>query len=81
MINKESTDKELLDFKLGTTSIREIGSISFLGFIANKLNGLPTYKAATQELLALVSSPPIGKLPEGEKVRILRKLLELDVTL
>ncbi len=81
MLNKESTDKEILDFPLANSTIRGIGSITFLGFIANKLNGVQTYKAATQELIALVSSPPIGKLPEGEKVRIVRKLFELDITL
>lgn len=80
-INKEWLDKEILDFKLGNQTIREVGSITFLAFVADKINGLPTYRAATQELIGLVSSPPIGKLPEGEKVRIIRKLLELDVTI
>jgi hypothetical protein len=80
-ITRESTDKEILDFKIGTTTMREVGSLTFLGIIANKLNGLPTYAAATQELLMLVSNPPIGRMPEGEKIRIVRKLLELDVTL
>ena len=79
MINKQSTDKEILDYPLGGTTIREIGSISFLAWVANKINGASTYKASTQELLALVKSVPIGRLPDNEKVRIVKKLLDLDI--
>lgn len=79
MLKKESTDKEILDYPIAQTTIRDFGSISFMGWVANKLNGVPTYKAATQELVALVSSPPLGRMPEGEKVKIVRKLLELDI--
>ena len=80
-INKESSDKEILDFKIGEIAVREIGAMSFMGWVANKLNGVDTYKAATQELLMLVSSPPLGKLPEGEKIRIVKKLLEIKESL
>lgn len=76
MLNKESSDKEILDFDIGGTTIREIGSISFIGWVLNKVNGLPTYLAATQELLGLAKASPIGKMPEGEKVKIVRKLFE-----
>jgi hypothetical protein len=81
MLNNSSTDKEILDFPMGGTTVRDLGSLSFLGFIANKLNGVPVYRAATQELLGLVSNPPIGRLPEGERVRIIRKLLEIVETI
>ena len=82
MINKESTNKEILDHSpFGNISIREIGSMTFMSWVANKLNGAPTYKAATQELLALVKNAPIGKIPEGDKIKIVRKLLDLDVNI
>lgn len=79
MLTKETTDKDILDYPLGGTTIRDLGAISFMGWVADKLNGLPAYKAATVELTALVSSPPLGKMPEGEKVKVIRKLLELEV--
>lgn len=74
-------DKEILDANVGGITIRDMGGISFIGWVANKLNGVDTYKAATQELLALVRTPPLGRLPESEKLRIVRKLLELGISI
>lgn len=80
MITKQSSDKEILDHELPNAgTIRDITSITFVNWVAGKLNGLPAFKAATVELTALVSSPPLGSMPEGEKVKIIRKLLELEV--
>lgn len=83
MITKDSSDKEILDFIVpgSDTSVRDIGSISFMGWIISKINGLPTYQAATQELLGLAKSSPLGKIPEGEKVRLIRKLFEAGATI
>lgn len=81
MITKHSTSKEILDFAIANTTVRDIGSMSFMSWILGKVNGVQTYKAATQELLALSKNPPLGRIPDEEKVRLVRKLLELDVTL
>ena len=81
MINKESSDKEILDYNAGGQVIRGMSGITFIGWMSNLLNGQPTFKVATQELLGLVSSPPLGKLPETEKVAIVRKLLSLGIEL
>jgi len=79
MLNKEATNKEILDFPLGGHTIRDIGSMSFMSWMAKKLDGVPSYKAATQELLGLLRNAPIGKMTEEEKIRIVRKLLDLDI--
>ena len=79
MLIKESTNKEILDFPMCGTTIREVGSMSFMAWVATKINGVTAYKASTQELLGLIRNAPIGKIPDEEKVRIVRKLLELDV--
>lgn len=79
MITKESSDKEILDFSLSGTTIRDIGTMSFMAWAANKIDGAPTYKAATQELLGLVRNAPIGRISEDQKVGMVRKLLELDI--
>jgi hypothetical protein len=81
MIDKHSTSKDILDFKIANTTVREIVGMSFMAWILNKINGAPVYKAATQELLALSKNPPMGRIPDEEKVRLVRKLLELDITL
>ena len=81
MITKTSSDKEILDFVVAGMTIRELGAMTFMAWILNKVSGAPTYRAATQELIGLASNPPIGKIPDEEKVRIVRKLLSLDITL
>jgi len=81
MITKDSSVKEILDYPLGGTTIRDVGSMTFMAWIANKLNGAPTYKASTQELLAMVRNAPMGKMVDEEKVRIVKKLLDVIETL
>ena len=79
-LTKESTNKDILDYLIApATNIRDLGSISFMAWVATKLNGVQTYKAATQELLMMVRNPVIGKLPDDEKVNVVKKLLELGV--
>lgn len=74
------TDKEILDMTLGGITVRDMSAITFLGWLAGKLNGVPAYKAANQELVGLISQPPISRvMPEMEKCRIIRQLIELEV--
>ncbi len=69
------TDKEILDSTLGGIVVREMTSITFLHWIAAKLNGVKTYSAANQELVMMIASPPMGRMmPEEEKCRLFRKL-------
>ena len=81
ILTKESNNKEILDYPICGTTVREVGSISFMAWVANKLNGVETYKAATQELLMMVRNPIIGKLPDAEKVNIIKKILSLGIQL
>ena len=74
-------DAEILDFVAGGIAIKDMTALTFLGYIARKIDGLPAYKADMVELRGAVASPPYGVMPEGEKVRLIRKLLNLDVTL
>lgn len=80
-MNKDASDKEILDFKIGENSVRDIRAIPFQAWLLNKLNGVPAYTGAAQELLMAVSTSSGGSMPELEKVRLFRKLLALDVTL
>ncbi len=73
-------DKDLLDLVLGGLTVRDMSAITFLGWLSNKLNGAPTYKADTQELLAAVRGVPMGRnMADQEKVRLLRKLEALNI--
>jgi len=76
------TDKEILDTTVGGMLISDMSAITFLNMVADKLNGVPAYKAANQELLGMISNPPMSRLiADPEKCLIIRKLLELDVKL
>lgn len=76
----EYNDKEILDLVTGGQSIREMTAITFLGWMANKLDGVPTYRADTQELLMAVSQAPVSRfVPDDEKIRLIRKLLALNI--
>jgi hypothetical protein len=76
----EYSDKDILDKDMGGRSLREMTALDFMGWVASKMNGLSSYSAANQELSLFINNPPLGRLyPDGEKVRIVRKLLELDV--
>ena len=75
-------DKEYLDMVIGGQVVRDMSSITFIGVIAGKLNGVKTYTAANQELSLMVSNPPMGyRMPDDEKIRIIKKLESIGVTL
>ncbi len=81
-MTNELTDQELLDLKLGGQVVREMTALTFLGYISSKVNGAPAYSAANQELVAAVRVVPMGRvMPDEEKVRLLRKLQALNITL
>lgn len=82
MLTLESTDKEILDHPLDKSGnkIRDVGGISFISWMTNKIDGALTYKAATQELLAFSKNPPISRrMPEAMKINIIRKMLSLGI--
>lgn len=75
------TDKEILDSTIGGVVMRDMSAITFLHYIAGKLNGVKTYTAANQELVMLVANPPMGRImPEEEKCRLFRKLQSIIET-
>lgn len=74
------TDKEILDSVQGGMAIRDMGSMTFLHWLTGKLNGVKAYSAANQELIGLIRTPPLSRtMPDGEKCKIVRKLLEMEI--
>lgn len=72
---------DILETDLGGQKIKDMSSISFIGWLANKLNGVERYGKA-HELITLVSSPPMmNRMPDEEKIRIVRKLIELNIVI
>lgn len=75
-------DKEILDLELGGVRMRDMSAISFLHWLAKKIDGVPSYSAANQELVAAVAAPPLSNnMPDDEKVRLCRKLQAIGIEL
>ena len=74
-------DFELTNLEIGGMLIKEMTAITFLGWVASKLNGIETASPAKSELIMLVSHPPYGQLPIEEKVAIIRKLEKIGIVI
>ena len=75
-------NKDILDFKVGTQTIREMSAITFLGWLAKKIDGQPSYSASIVELSMAVSHPPMtGTMEDNGKIDLVRKLLRAGITL
>ena len=73
-------DKEILDLDIGGQTVREMTAITFLHWVAKKIDGQPAYSAANQELLMAVSHAPLSNnMPDAEKVRLTRKMLSINI--
>ncbi len=73
-------DKEILDTLIVNRTIRDMTAIDFLHWVAKKIDGVPSYSAATQELVMAVShSPMSNNMPDGEKIRLVRKMQSINI--
>ena len=74
-------DFELINLEIGGIAIKDMTAITFLGWVARQLNGIEGASPARNELVLLVSRPPLGQLPLEEKVAIIRKLEKLGIVI
>jgi len=73
-------DKEVLDLNIGGQTIREMTAITFLHWVAKKIDGTPAYSAANQELIMAVSHAPLSNtMPDAEKIRMIRKMQSINL--
>jgi hypothetical protein len=73
---------DILDAKIGETTLREMSAFSFYQWLAKKLNNVKTYSADVVELTTLISMPPMSRtMPNDEKIRIIKKLQKIGVTI
>lgn len=65
---------------LGGQTVASMSALSFLQYVAKKLNDTTGGSAVASELRMLISNPPMGRvMPDDEKIRIIRKLRLLNV--
>ena len=63
--------------------LKDMSSLTFFGWLANKLNGVAiTNSADLNELRTAIAHPPImPRLAEETKLRLVRKLIAIGVPL
>lgn len=73
------TDFEIVKMSLGGVPLEEMSSITFLGWVAKKINGLEQNSPVLSELSMLVQNPPLGKMSVENKLEVVRKLEKLGI--
>ena len=75
------TDIEILEWNAGGQFIKDMTALSFIGWVAGKLNG-QTINPIIQELRMVVSAPPMtGRLSAESKIATVRKMIEAGIVL
>lgn len=73
------TDFETIKMKLGGVALEDMTAITFIGWIARKLNNQSTNSPIMNELTTLIKNPPMGKMSIENKLQIIRKLEALNI--
>lgn len=73
------TDFEITKLVLGGMPLVEMSSITFLGWVAKKINSQSVNSPTLSELGTLIMHPPIGKMTIENKLEIIRKLEKLGI--
>lgn len=77
---ESDNEVDILRLDIGGVTLKEASAITFLQWVAKKLNNVATYSATVTELRMLVSNPPMTRLmSEDQKIGIIRKLRSVGV--
>jgi hypothetical protein len=79
------TDFEYMNLKVGDMTLEEMTSITFLGWVAKKLNGTEVGgmggNPTLNELSMMVRTPPMGRMTAENKVEVIKKLEKLGIAI
>lgn len=75
------TEYELLSYDLGGVKLTDASTITFLGWVAKKINNMKNTNPFASELTSLVRNPPMGKMTDMTKIDIIRKLEKAGIEL
>lgn len=73
-------EMEILNKDIGGMTLKEAGAMTFLQWVAGKLNNTPAFKASIVELQALVSNPPLSsKMSDDNKIAIIKLMQKAGI--
>ncbi len=75
------TDLEVINLVIGGVPLKDMSSITFLGWVAKKINNQEAHSPVLSELGVLINHPPMGKMSIENKLEIVRKLEKLGITI
>ena len=73
------TDFEVINCVICGSPLKDLSSITFLGWVAKKINGQQTNSPTLSELGMMVAHPPIGKMSVENKLEVIRKMEKLGI--
>lgn len=73
------SEMEILAYNIGGITVREATTITFLSWLAKKLNNTTNNKQGISELTSMIMNPPMGKMSDDNKIHIFRKLETLQL--
>jgi hypothetical protein len=77
------TDYELVKMKLGGVLLEDVSGITFMGWVAGKINGTKVGgmggNSTLNELTAMIVNPPMGRMSTQSKIEVIRKLEKLGI--
>lgn len=77
------TDIEVLELKCGGMMLKEMSALTFFGWLAGRLNGVPVNSDPDlAELRMAIRNPPMmPKVADVTKIKYVRKLIKLGISL
>lgn len=74
------SELEILNMNVGGMTIKDMSALSFLQWVAKKLNGIKAYTSTANELTMLISNPPMTRsMGDDAKLVIIRKMQNLKL--
>jgi hypothetical protein len=74
------TELEILNSEFGGIKIKDMTAMQFFQWLSKKLNGVVNASSEIVALNTLLTFPPMSKTyPEGEKIKIIQKLIKNNI--
>lgn len=75
------SDVEILEHVIGGQMIKNMGALSFIGWLAEKLNKQPVNDVVNELKIAVNSPPMTGRMSDETKINYVRKLLSIGIAI
>lgn len=74
------TDYEVLfETQISGIKLKDCGTMTFLGWLAGKLNGKEQNLPGMSELAMYIKTPPMGKMSDQKKLEIVRLMERVGI--